>query len=176
MNIKKHLKTRGINLDSVKVYIDNYLNIATFPLFNLSGQMIGYQQYNPLGSKSQHNSKYGKYYTYISSFHRTMAVWGTETLQWNYKMLFITEGIFDAVKIHNAGYAAIAVMTNNPNKGLKNWLWCLNKNIIAILDNDKAGSKLKNFADSFFTTPDPYKDLGEMPQQEVDIFLRKIAT
>jgi len=51
MNIKTHLKHRHLDLELHRPILDEELNIATFLLYNLSGQLVGYQQYNPLGDK-----------------------------------------------------------------------------------------------------------------------------
>jgi hypothetical protein len=57
MNIKTHLKQRHLDLELHRPILDEELNIATFLLYNLSGQLVGYQQYNSLGDKKVFNSK-----------------------------------------------------------------------------------------------------------------------
>jgi hypothetical protein len=51
MNIKTHLKQRHLDLELHRPILDEELNIATFLLYNLSGQLVGYQQYQPEGCK-----------------------------------------------------------------------------------------------------------------------------
>lgn len=181
-SIIDHLKERGVDLEKTKVILDIENNYATFFLYNLSGQLVGYQFYNPKGDKKlggQNQSKFDKalmkYYTYATGKNdeKHLAVYGLETYKMNYPYLFITEGLFDAIKIHNAGYPAIAVLSNNPRRDMKSWLRSLPQETIAIIDNDEnlSGNKLIKFSDFSFKTPDPYKDLGDMPQNEVNSFL-----
>jgi DNA primase len=174
IDIEQHLRERGVDPQKTKVYIDKETNTATFPLFNYSGQMVGYQQYNPLGDKKAHDKEKSKYWNYIKDEQKKMAVWGLESVKETDRILFVTEGIFDAVKIHNAGFPALAVLSNDPHRALRGWFKILNKKIIAIVDRDDAGSKLRTIAHEFYITPFPYKDLGEMPQSEVNRFIRNI--
>jgi len=189
-SIELHLVKRGVDPNRIHLLVDKDSNTATFLIFNLSGKLIGYQQYNPSGQKSfrqTKNEKYkdlAKYWTYVtkSGEHNTtrqIAVWGLDTYDWTNE-LFLTEGIFDCSKIHNAGYAAIATLSNDPAP-IREWLNVIKqqKRVIAILDNDKsnnAGNALKKFAKESYTTPDPYKDLGEMPQDEVNKFINSILS
>jgi hypothetical protein len=186
--IEKHLLSRGVDPNKTAVIIDEESGFATFLLYNLSGQLVGYQQYNPKGTKDfpgrgKHASKFSedqkslmKYYTYIGrggdkSTHK-IAVWGVETLD-ERQYLFVTEGIFDAIKVKNAGHPVIAVLANHP-KPLRDWFRALAKFVIAIEDNDAAGKKLSTVADASYVVPEPYHDLGDMPQEEVNVFIKKI--
>ena len=183
-SIEDHLRSRGLDPNRSTVVVDKKTGYATFLLFNLSGQLVGYQQYNPEGDKKvngrRKNGKFdmdlAKYFTYIGDEGKTkkIAVWGTDTLYPEDNFMFITEGIFDVVKIHNAGYPGIAVLANRPLP-LRAWFKALGKTVIAIEDNDAAGSNLRSVADLHFTVPDPYKDLGDMPQNEVTEFIEKIV-
>lgn len=174
IDIEKHLQGRGIDPEKTKVIIDKKDGIATFLLYNLSGKLVGYQRYDPSQRKLKRNV--GKYYTYIAKEagkRKKLAVWGTETIDKRKRYLFVTEGIFDAVKIHNANEPAVAVLTNNP-KPLKEWFFLLRKRIIVILDRDAAGGKLAKFGDKAVVVPEPYGDLGDMPQQEATKFIKSV--
>ena len=174
-DIEQHLKDRGLDTTKTRVILDKKNKVATFLLFNLSGQLVGYQEYNPLLAKTRNNV--GRYITHVTGKNkeRMLAVWGTETIDKNKPYLFITEGIFDASKIHNTGEPAIALLSNN-SQVVKPWFRILNKRIIAIMDNDVAGNYLSRVANDKYKVPDPYKDLGDMPQKEVDSFIRRILT
>lgn len=81
MNLRKHLRSRHFNLDLHRALLDEELGVASFLLYNLSGQLVGYQQYNPLGDKKVFNSKLGgKYYTYRNKNQPTIAIWGIISL------------------------------------------------------------------------------------------------
>lgn len=182
MDIIQHLKDRGVDLERTRVIVDEKDGFATFFLYNLSGQLVGQQRYNPWGNKKingrhsndwDHNARYFFHSRKEGDKHdqRSIAVWGLESVYDTSRILFVVEGIFDAVKVQNAGYPAIAVMTNDPSP-LSHWFKALGKTVIAVLDNDPAGKKLRNIAHKFINVPDPYKDLGDMPQEEVNQLLR----
>lgn len=181
--ISDHLRSRGLDPNRSTVIVDEKTGFATFLLYNTSGVLCGYQQYNPEGDKKINgHSKCGKfdrdlakYFTFVGDEGRVkkLAVWGVDTIDPDEPLLFITEGVFDIVKVHNAGYPGIAVLCNNPQP-LKAWFKALGKTTVALEDNDEAGSNLRKICDKHFTVPDPYKDLGDMPQNEATIFIESI--
>lgn len=125
---------------------------VTFPLWNLSGQMVGYQQYNPYGSKQERrNPKEGKYFTYISKGKHNTA-WGLDLLDPNQRQIVLVEGIFSACRFHAYGINALAVLGNNP-KHLYSWLRTLPYELLAICDGDEAGHKLGKFGHSSIHLP-----------------------
>lgn len=181
LDIENHLKERGIDFNKTNVVVNKTNNVAYFFLYNLSGQLVGYQYYNPTGLKAIRsnfkdqdplNLNLLKYKSYVSN--NEIAVYGLETYDLKSKYLFIVEGIFDSIKIHNAGYPAIATLSNDVTKSTRNWIKTLPQEIIVIYDNDEAGKRLIKLGHRAFTSPKPYKDIGEMPQTEVNEFLNKI--
>jgi hypothetical protein len=185
--LEAHLRGRGLNPENYNVLLDKESGFAYFLLFNLSGQMVGYQRYNPKGEKNlkgDRDNKDAKYYNYITKESKgvsKLAVWGLDTLQPNSNILFMVEGIFDAVKIHGAGYPAIAVLTNDPQH-LKPWLKAMaNLKTVCIIDSDDeengfAGNKLAKAGDYSFVIDDSrYHDLGDMPQEIATKFIQKVA-
>ena len=175
-DIEQHLKDRGVDLSKVRVHLDRDNQIATFPLYNLSGQMVGYQRYNPNGIKKRGNDLRHKYYSYIApeGDKSKLAVWGSENIDPKNPNLYATEGIFDAIKLMNAGLPVIATLTNDP-KQLKSLFGALNKHIVVVTDNDVAGKKLAKYGDEHYTVPDGHNDLGDMTQEEVNKFVENIG-
>lgn len=179
--IEKHLRDRGVP-ETAPVFIDHEENMAYFVLFNLSGQIVGLQRYNPEGYK-----KRGKYYRNIKEYGKVadknlrykmsvtrentdrnvsyIAVYGMHTLD-ERNFVFVVEGVFDAVKLESLGMPVIALFANNPKK-FKNFFYILPKYVIVWRDADKASEQLKSIADFSIIPPPPYKDLGEMPLEEV---------
>lgn len=158
INIKEHVLSRHMNLSVHKCWFDYSNCIATFPLWNLSGKLSGYQSYRPLMSKKQKNDPKGKYYTY--RLKDTVGIWGLES--WNFSnTLFITEGIFDACRITNNGYSAIALLSNNPSRSTKSWLYMIRSQrpTFAVCDNGPSGNKLKSIAHNSYTMS--IGDLGD---------------
>lgn len=176
MNLIQHLKNRNLDLNLHRPVLDFETNTATFYLYNLSSQLVGYQQYRPEGSKKVFNcAENGKYYTYRNKNYQTIAVWGVESLYLNSKVIFLTEGVFDAARMTNLEQSAIATLTNNPPKDYRNWLRMLNRPTVAVCDNDDAGRKLAKFGDYVEVVPEG-KDLGDAPDDYVQYLLNKYAT
>ena len=147
--------------------------VATFPLWNVSGKMVGYQTYNPSKPKT-HNPKNphdAKYFTY--STKNELAVWGLETVDWLAidKPIFLTEGIFDAARLHYYGLQAIAVLGNNP-KHLSNWLNLLPSNTVSVVQGDLAGKKLAKFGNFSIFLPET-KDVGDLSFEQFELYFKK---
>jgi len=167
MDVKAHLHDRGLDPSRYNCSWDD--ETASFVLFNLSGQLVGYQQYRPFAPKSvRNNPKDGRYFTYAKD---KLAVWGLESFDYRDDVLFVVEGVFDACKLHNLGVPAVAVLTNNPSQ-LKPWLGCLPRLTVAVCDNDKAGLKLAETC-SKHVVCDFGKDLGDMSNCQVRNFLKE---
>lgn len=175
--LRNHLKLRNLQLERYNhVSVDDENEVVTFPLWNLSGQMVGYQQYRPWGSKSVNNDREtGKYYQHIP--FGKIGVWGVETLSYNPHLVFMCEGKFDACQIHNFELPAIAVLGNNPLH-LVPWLKALGRKVIAIPDDDVAGVSLGKLAHEVLSVA-PFlegvnhgsRDLGRLSPEQVKILL-----
>lgn len=164
MNLTEHLKSRHLDLQLHRPMLDEVEGLATFYLYNLSGQLVGYQQYRPTGEKKPNNNpKLGKYFTYKKQ--PTVAVWGVESLHLTPNVVFVTEGVFDAARLTELGVSALAVLSNNPSADLRNWLTCLNRLVVVVADNDAAGKRLAKFGDVAVYTED--KDLGDSSEEFV---------
>lgn len=164
MNLVHHLKSRHLDLDLHRPVVNDTEGVATFYLYNLSGQLVGYQQYRPLGEKKpQNNPKEGKYFTYRKL--PTLGVWGVESLHLTPDVVFLCEGVFDACRMTEVGCSALAVLSNNTGWDLRNWLAMLNRKVVAVCDNDDAGKKLAKFGD--FAEMMSTHDLGDASHEEV---------
>jgi hypothetical protein len=167
MTILHHLASRGLDASLYSLSWDS--ETVCFFLYNLSGQITGYQQYRPSASKSPRNDpRTGRYYTWAPN---AIAVWGLETYHWRNDVLFFTEGIFDACKLHNLGLPAVAVLSNNPKK-MRSWVNILPRRTIAVCDADSAGEKLADLSDRAIMCPRG-TDLGDMSQSEVHDFIKE---
>lgn len=172
MTLVEHLRSRHLDLQLHRPIVDEVEDVATFYLWNLSGQLVGYQQYRRSGEKKpQNNPKQGKYYTYRKQ--PTLAVWGVESLHLSPHVVFVTEGIFDAARLTERGYSAVAVLSNNTGWDLRNWFSILNRRVIAVCDNDAAGRALAKFGDVAVFTDD--KDLGDSSDEYVTELVRKFG-
>ncbi|PHS22244.1 MAG: hypothetical protein COA84_13890 [Robiginitomaculum sp.] len=172
MNLKKYLKDRHFDTDLHTAWFDHDAEVVTFPIWNLSGQLIGYQTCRPNGEKKQFNNpRLGKYYTYFTKPHR--GVWGLESW-YSSNVLFITEGVFDAARLTDKGFSAICVMSNDPGKVIRNWLWTVGKTrpIVAVCDGDKAGIKLAKYGTLSHIMSEG-KDLGDVSDEYVTQILKR---
>lgn len=146
--------------------------MATFFIFNLSGQWIGYQTYNPGMPKYRTNlsPQEQRYFTHVTGKKDTRmhTLWGLERYDYTKKIVFVTEGIFDACVFHNLGYNAVACLANNPKK-LKTVFGSMNHRFIGIADGDDAGAKLSEVTSEIIQMP-----LGRDPNDLNDDELVKI--
>jgi len=179
---KSHLKERGIDPDKTQLIIDEESGDTFFFLYNFSCQMVGYQIYNPVYDKKvQSSKKLGdprktKYYNWVGDEPegKKIAVWGLESIKISDKYIFITEGIFDIARAHEAGFPGVAVLCNDPNPQLGFWLKTLPQTKIVIYDNDvnKAGEKLIKLVYYLFFLPKG-KDLNDFSPDYAIIFLQR---
>jgi hypothetical protein len=179
-NIESHLKGRGIDPSKTRVIISEDEGDVYFFLYNLSGQVVGYQKYNPSYDKKgqkDSNDRRTKYYNWVTEEgrDRMIAVWGLESYDFKDKYLFITEGIFDIARVHQAGYPGVAVLCNDPSSQLRNWLATLPQIKIVIYDNDKAGKKLISLGDHSYSV-ETGKDLNDLSREDAKVFLDDIIS
>ena len=170
--LAQHLKRRHLDVALHNPVLDDVERVATFYLWNLSGQLVGYQQYRPEGiKKPQNNPKEGKYFTYKKM--PTLAVWGVESLYLTPHVLFLTEGVFDAARLTERGVSAVAALSNNPTADFRNWLSCLNRKVVAVCDNDDAGRRLAKFGNVAVYTEE--HDLGDSSDEYVTQLMEKFV-
>jgi hypothetical protein len=170
--LEQHLISRGMDPSLYGPALDDENRVATFYLYNLSGQIAGYQQYRPEGSKKNNNDpREGKYFT-RAGFQKNV-VFGLEFHNPNDRRMFVTEGIFKAGVLHRLGYNAIAVLGGTP-KPLRPWFFAMEGNfdMIAIGDPDSTGQKLVNTVGKGWCSP---VDLDEMMDYDIEEMLRTRA-
>lgn len=164
MDIDKELERRWVN--RVKVFVDRDNCRATFLLYGLkSERLLGYQTYNPKSlDKKSNDPLNGRYFTYQPRTKHSgdYAVFGSEYVEGR-DIVFITEGIFEAVRLIEMGYDAIAVLCSSPPEGMVREIHRRWKKVVWCGDNDKAGnssSLVDNSERMCFN-----KDLDEVDEQ-----------
>lgn len=170
MRIEEHLFSRNINPAIHDYVVDEEEGVATFFFWNLSENMVGFQQYRPyIDKKKKNNAKEGRYFTYMRSGYD--AIWGLDVypLDCDLNTLYVVEGIFKAAKLHKLGKRAIAVSSNNP-KRLRPWFSIMKAthNVIAIGDHGRSGSPLVNMVGRGFQT---LCDVDEMEDEDLNRML-----
>lgn len=144
----KRLLSSGLISEGEYNLYDTYRNRIMFPLYDLSGNIVGYNGriYN---SSNKSDSKY------INS--RETAIFKKGELLFNYhrakeqardyKFVIIVEGQIDAIRCHQAGYKnVVASLGTAITKEHAMLLRKLSSNIILCFDGDKAGEKATNSA------------------------------
>lgn len=129
-----------------------------FPLYTLTGQLVGFQRYNPNGCKRSQETP--KYFTLAKNKN---TAYGVHLLNPKQKVCFLVEGVFDATPLHALGANALAVLSNNPTN-LRSWLRSLGYYLVALCEGDAAGKKLASLADTAVFLPDG-RDPGDMPDE-----------
>lgn len=173
MTLREHLQSRHVNLS---LYTDCVLseeeNTFTMYLWNLSGQLVGYQTYKPHAPKndSSVSPREQKYFTYVSKSAcgtAELVAWGLHLLNPKKKKLFVCEGFADVVRLHNLGLNGLALLSCDP-KHLKSWLWSLGYEVVPVCEGDKAGkkmAKLSTHGEVVFLPEE--KDLGNLTEEEL---------
>ena len=171
MTVLENLKSRHFDMNVHTVWVDEDEGVATYPLWNLSGAMVGFQQYRPAANKKKDNHpRESRYFTWRKD--RVVGVWGLES--WNFSnTLFVTEGVFDAARLTARGYSAVATLSNDVDPSLARWLWLTRKirPVVAVCDNDVAGRKLAKCGHVAHVMTDD-KDLGEASDEYVTELLK----
>lgn len=170
--LHRHLLSRHVNFNLHRVWVDEVKEIATFPLYNLAGVLLGYQHYRPKGSKSVNNDpRDGKYFT-RKPHNPEPTYWGVES--WNLSnTLFLVEGLFDAARLHSLGFSALAVFTNNPGVNFAGMMKLVRavRPVVSVCDNDAAGVKLAKYG-HVSTTLTSGKDVSEANYDEVSAMVK----
>jgi DNA primase len=169
--VYQHLLKRHVDSTVHRVVVDEDRRVATFYLYNLSGQIVGYQEYRPDSEKLQNNDPRGRYHTYRRS--DTVALFGVESLSQSSSPVFLVEGIFDAVRLTRRGASALAVLSNNPGRDVGNFLYALSRTVVAVCDNDPAGRALAAFGHQSVVCTQ--HDLGDSDEDFVTELLAKFG-
>lgn len=161
--VKQHLIGRYCNPDLYpnSIIIDEDNRIVTFLLWNWSGQLVGYQQYRPDNTEKHiKNNPEKRYYTFLGEEGETfnkakkrLGVFGLQTLKlFPNGPVYLTEGVFNATRMHWNKKAALAMLSNDP-KHLKSFLSLVHRKKIALCDGDGGGKRLAKFGDEAIHCP-----------------------
>lgn len=183
LTMKQHLRERYCTPEIYgnSIVIDDAERVITFLLWNLSGQLVGYQQYRPDNhEKAVKNHPDKRYYLYVgeegelyNKSKKKMAIFGLETIKkFSFGPIILTEGIFDAVRLHSRGYCALALLTSNPTK-IRSFLKTIHRIKISACDGDPAGRSLAKYGDYSIHLPDG-KDVGDLDKDEFNMLLNQI--
>lgn len=156
MNFYQHILERCKGSE-INIVMDYHTQTVVFPLWNLSGILVGFQNYKWGADKKKHNNKEGRYWTFLTK--GKLGVYGLDSYKKD-EDLYIVEGIWDCIAVQATGRCCIAVLSNNP-KHLKSWLDTLPNKIISVCDGDKAGKLLAKYGDKYIILPQG-QDAGDL--------------
>lgn len=166
MDMEQHLRSRWFDPGRYSgVWIEPGVSV-TVAMWNFSGQMVGYQKYQPDAPRLHDNSVNSRYHTWFGQ--GLIGCWGMESLDWRSDVVFLVEGIFNASRLHWHKLPALALIANDP-KHLGNWLSMLPHRRIAALDGDAASIKLTKYAHQFIQMP-PGEDVSSLSENQFQEF------
>lgn len=165
--LSKHLIERNFRISRYNGCTVTDVDMTVL-LWNLSGQLVGYQVYNPSLPKKAKEPRDMKYFTNITKGQD--GVFGLETVKWTFPYLFVCEGIFDAARLHAYGLPAIAVLGHHPTH-LTSWLKALPHTTVAAVQGDKAGLMLALVTDLAIYLPEG-EDVGSLSEQQFNDFFK----
>lgn len=173
--ILNHLYSRGFTENLINIInpaIDDNEGVATFYLWNLSGQLVGYQQYRPGADKTKSNCpRDARYYTHRRGSKERVAIGGLETYHWA-PYVCAVEGIFDAVPLWVRGIPCV-FMCGIPDEQTQHFMRVQPKPVLSFLDPGVSASMKKcftKFSDAF-VQPEELgisSDLGDMNDKDVN--------
>ncbi len=176
-----HLLDRGVR-EATQCWIDWNTERVWFPLWSVTGRLIGYQRYSWEAPKVRSNK--GRYFTWITEEYKPLACWGMYQLSLLGRLsmghsqpILVTEGVFDALRCIQCGYPAVAILTATPSKQFVQWFTMLTqgRNTIGVLDNDEsgAGKGLDKLCSSSIMC-EWHKDIGDHNEQEAREWLNEM--
>lgn len=168
--LTEHLADRHYDMNTHSAWLNDAERSVAFPLWNLSGQLVGYQRYRPDADKRKKNDpREGRYFTRIKE--GKVGVWGLES--WSFtNTMFVTEGVFDAARLTSKHVSAIAVLSCDLAQTTKSWLYVVRqlRPVVVVCDGDDSGLKLAKYGHRFYQMQKDV-DLGSALQEDVDKLL-----
>lgn len=156
---EEHLTYRSFGMighgmdDKEFAWVNFSTEVVTFPLWNLSGELLGYQEYKWNKPKTRGNHpKDQKYFTYLPK--ETIGLYGLQLLPEGYKgTIYLVEGIWEVIMGWAYNIPCIA-MLGSDNKQAMNWVKSLPNKVRPLCQPDKAGKKLAKFGEPIYLEGD----------------------
>lgn len=150
-NVNKFLSNKGYDVNELidiglcgrkdKFIYDTFRNRIMFPLYNLTGQVVGFSGriYNGEDESKYVNSKESVIFkkgNLLYNYHRALA-----PARENHEII-VVEGFMDVIRLYTIGIKnVVATMGTAITKEHANLIKKLSKNVILCFDGDKAGEK-----------------------------------
>lgn len=141
---------------------------VVFPLFAAGGRYVGHQRYFWRRPKLRSNDEQGRYITTFLPEYKLSGFYGLDNC-YGHGPLFVTEGIWDSLRVENCYVDCVALLSNSPSKQLKGYLRMQNRHrpVVSLMDRDenKAGERMAHMFDRAFSPVDGYDDFNAMPHE-----------
>lgn len=169
-NMKNHLDSRFLDLSKHRCWYNN--EVAVFPIYSGHGNIIGYQNYRPFGTKERNNDPLGKYFRVTKK--DVVSVWGMES--WDYSNeLYVCEGIFDAARFTFNKKSAIAILSCDIPEYVRKWFMFIRsiRPVIVVCDSDKSSRKMIKLGHDYYVVSDG--DPNSCSENEFQRILKKYS-
>lgn len=166
MNIKEYLKSRKIDYERYRCWINEEEGCITFPLYDFGGRMVGKQSHRPFLDKKF------RYDTHTKGH----AMWGLDTVPEGYVgNIYLTESITRSIYLHRMGLQSTSILGSTLNKEfLKMILNHPHYNFVWVGDPDQGGKKLVNkFGDYGLTSPVDVDNMTDMELIDFTNYLKE---
>lgn len=162
----EYFNSRNINKDSIVKFQLGYSekqNMITIPVHSPDGMCVGFVGRSVQG-KDFKNSTHLPKSKVLFNLHRVK----------NSSIVYIVESSFDAIRLDQIGFPAIATLGANVSRTQTDLLQKYFNNIVVIPDNDEAGKSMsEKITDrlgsraSIVKLDDKYKDIGDMNDEQI---------
>mgnify|MGYP000028169514 CR=1 FL=1 len=157
---------RGITMDSINTFSLGYSenqDMVTVPVFSDNGIAVGFVA----------RSVEGKSFKNSTNLPRSKVLFNLNNCKFN--EIIVVESSFDAIKLHQMGFSAVATLGANVSREQLKLLEKYATKIILAPDSDDAGeSFVKKIIDnvksreiSLIKIPEGKKDIGDMTKEEI---------
>jgi hypothetical protein len=178
----RHLRQRGLRPQyqyyKTECLPNNHIEEhVVFPFVMPGGRYVGHQRYFWRKPKLRNNDEQGRYVSTFLPEYNLTAFYGWPQCR-GVGPLFVTEGIWDSIRVSNCGFDCIALLCNSPNIQLRKYIRLLANGavIVALIDKDenKAGEQLASSFDFSFEPAHGYVDFNDMPQEVCELRMLEI--
>ena len=164
----EYFSGRGITMDSVKYFSLGYSknqDMVTVPVFSDNGIPVGFVA----------RSVEGKSFKNSTNLPRSKVLFGLNKCK--FTEIIVVESSFDAIKLHQMGFNAVATLGANVSREQLRLLEKYATKIILAPDSDEAGEtfvkkiidNIKTREISLIKIPEGKKDIGDMTKEEITL-------
>jgi DNA primase len=163
---QRYFVSRGITDDSINFFDLGYseaTKMVTIPMHSPDGMLIGFVA----------RSVEGKDFKNTPGLPKSKILFNLHRVKTS-KNVYVVESSFDAIRLHQVGFPAVATLGANVSGKQIELLQKYFNNIIVVADNDEAGRHMRERLGnrlgpkmSSIQLDEKYKDIGDMSDEEI---------